>query len=144
MIVVIAILASIPVVAYNGVQDRANISRSLSDLGSLNKTVNLYYAENGSYPNTGMVWLSNYTNPNDYIPGVIPSIVSQLPQSKFATGGLTGSYMYRSNGTDYKVVAHTGKYSEYCWKVKASNPQLQDPLRDCWAYGYWSSGASSF
>lgn len=50
VIVVIAILATISVVAYNGVQDRAHDTAVKSDLSNFAKKIMLYHAEEGSYP----------------------------------------------------------------------------------------------
>ena len=41
VIVVIAILAAITVVAYNGIQERANSSKAKADLSQLAKAMNL-------------------------------------------------------------------------------------------------------
>ena len=50
VIVVIAILAAISIVAYNGIQERANATAVTSDLSNLSKKLELYAAENGAYP----------------------------------------------------------------------------------------------
>ena len=145
VIVVIAILAAITVVAYNGIRDRSDISRATGELNSLKKAIELYYAENGSYPNTSLAWRNSNDNPTDYIPGVVPTYIQKLPVSAHGTTGNTGAYLYRSsnNGVDYKIIAHTGRYTQLCGQVKAQSPQYIDPSRDCWAFGYWSSGGTS-
>jgi prepilin-type N-terminal cleavage/methylation domain-containing protein len=51
VIVVIAILATIVIVAYNGITNRANDSRRMSDLESISKTLEEQYVDTGSYPN---------------------------------------------------------------------------------------------
>lgn len=53
VIVVIAILAAISVVAYNGVQNRANDSAVQTDLSNFAKKMEMYKAENGTYPSSG-------------------------------------------------------------------------------------------
>jgi prepilin-type N-terminal cleavage/methylation domain-containing protein len=50
VIVVIAILAAIVVVAYNGVQGKANDSRRLQDIKSIVKALEIYKINTGSYP----------------------------------------------------------------------------------------------
>ena len=52
VIVVIAILAAITVVAYNGIQNRANDSAVQSDLTAMAKRISLFHVDNGRYPNT--------------------------------------------------------------------------------------------
>lgn len=56
VIVIIAILAAITIVAYNGVQKRARDSKRQSDVNVIVKALELYYADKGSFPNA-----SNYT-----------------------------------------------------------------------------------
>jgi prepilin-type N-terminal cleavage/methylation domain-containing protein len=50
VIVVIAILAAITVVAYNGVQQRARTANRLSAIRSIQKSLEAYRAINGVYP----------------------------------------------------------------------------------------------
>lgn len=50
VIVVIAILAAISVVAYTGIQNRANDTAVQSDVSNFAKKIQLYYAEYGEYP----------------------------------------------------------------------------------------------
>ena len=50
VIVVIAILAAITVVAYNGIQDRANDAIIKSDITAFAKKIKMYEVENERYP----------------------------------------------------------------------------------------------
>lgn len=50
VVVVIAILATITVVAYTGIQNRANDSAVQSDLSNIARKINMFYAVNGRYP----------------------------------------------------------------------------------------------
>lgn len=51
VIVVIAILAAISIVAYNGIQNRARNSARQEAVSTITKALELYYTENGFYPN---------------------------------------------------------------------------------------------
>lgn len=53
VIVVIAILAAISIVAYNGIQARALDSRMKSDLSAAANKFELYNVDNGAYPASG-------------------------------------------------------------------------------------------
>jgi prepilin-type N-terminal cleavage/methylation domain-containing protein len=53
VIVVIAILAAISIVAYNGIQERARDSQRYSDFSLMQKALKMYYADNGVYPKCG-------------------------------------------------------------------------------------------
>lgn len=50
VIVVIAVLASIVIVTYSGVSQRANETKLQSDLASINRQIEAYRASHGSYP----------------------------------------------------------------------------------------------
>lgn len=50
VIVVIAILAAISVVAYNGIQERGRDAQRISDIQSIVKGLELYKIQNGDYP----------------------------------------------------------------------------------------------
>jgi len=50
VIVVIAILAAISIVAYNGIQNRANDTAVQSDLSAIAKKLEIYKIDNGGYP----------------------------------------------------------------------------------------------
>ncbi len=54
VIVVIAILAAISIVAYTGIQERANNARVQSDLQAIDKIATVYSITNsGNYPSSG-------------------------------------------------------------------------------------------
>lgn len=53
VIVVIAILAAISIVAYNGIQQRARDTARKSDLASLAKALQFHAVDNGTYISTG-------------------------------------------------------------------------------------------
>lgn len=55
VIVVIAILASVTIVAFNGVQQRSRDARRVADANSVRKALEIYKFQNGRYP------LVNYT-----------------------------------------------------------------------------------
>jgi len=57
VIVVIAILAAISIVAYNGVQNRAEASKTSSAIGAYKKALQLYKIDEGVYPVTGAMCL---------------------------------------------------------------------------------------
>lgn len=54
VIVVIAILAAISIVAYNGIQQRANNTKTITAANQVVKAISGYIAANGTYPSTGI------------------------------------------------------------------------------------------
>ena len=144
VIVVIGILAAITIVAFNGVQDRGKATAKVSDIKALQKIVELYYAQNGTYPNTNNSWRFQRAVGNDFIPGVVPEFTTKLPE---VTDGPTGStsnntYIYRSNtaGTEYKLMrlyqasVPLGEYSNVPASMRDQNINLTD------RWGVWSPG----
>lgn len=144
VIVVIGILAAISIVAYSGVQDRAENARLQSGMSSVNKAIQLFYSENGTYPLTGVsVWRGYNSAINDnFVPGVAPKYINVTPQV-----GLTTQYptfIYRSDtGQDYKLIYIVSGTSVLPAAQTNNNP-LIDPVRSTRAWGYWSSGGASY
>ncbi len=66
VIVVIAILAAITVVAFNGIQDRAYAAKAGSAVDSALKVLELYKVDNGGYPITGGEYVCIGQQASDY------------------------------------------------------------------------------
>lgn len=63
VIVVISILATIAIMSYNGVKDRATAAKAASTLGSYVDILQIYYLNNGAYPVTsGNICLGETSN----------------------------------------------------------------------------------
>ncbi|MFZ1242583.1 MAG: prepilin-type N-terminal cleavage/methylation domain-containing protein [Candidatus Saccharimonas sp.] len=121
VIVVIAILAAISIVAYNGIQDRAKNIRVQSDIKQVATLIEMYYTQEGTYPSTGS--LSNvYSDANCTFAADsdgaktkqwVPGITETLPQNPGLVGtgvsALGGCYLYSSNGTEYILSAWNAK-----------------------------------
>lgn len=65
VIVVIAMLAAISIVAYNGIQDRAARSTTTSAIASYTKAINLYLQDKGLYPDHTNACLGGSLNDNN-------------------------------------------------------------------------------
>jgi len=78
VIVVIAILAAITIVSYNGVQSRAKDSSRDSGAKTIRTVLELYKADNGGYPNAcgGVNIGCNVTNLASFL---VPAYTSSLP-----------------------------------------------------------------
>lgn len=134
VIVVIAILAAISVVAYNGIQNRANNTKVQSDMRQVAKLIEVYNAQNGSYPSTGdihNVFTDNNctlaTDDNGYrgvnwVPNM-SGLTSALPQNPGLQGtglGGAGCYTYSSDGISYILSA---------WNAKRGGPSTDTMYR---------------
>lgn len=86
VIVVIAILAAVSIVAYNGIQSRARSSEASAALAQAKKKLELYKVNAGNYPPTGSLADAGVTN------------------------GSVG-YQYTSDGTTYCITGTAGNVS---------------------------------
>lgn len=119
VITVIAILAAITIVAYNGVQERAQNVRRLSDIKSVQRVIEVYQTEHGTYPQTTTNPKANWRaadvlTDDDCTNGSstanwIPAVAEKLPQSgavkPIGADGKTGCYLYVSDGKEYVLSA---------------------------------------
>ena len=115
VIVVIAVLAAITIVAYNGIQGRANDSRRLEDIKSIAKALELYKVNTGSYPNvvstqdglgnyisSGWETSTNCTTATDFLAVLRTSgVASSVPLDPKNGGNATNTTPTRSS-TSYE------------------------------------------
>jgi prepilin-type N-terminal cleavage/methylation domain-containing protein len=152
VIVVIAILAAIVIVAYNGVQAKARDNRRYVDMQSIQKALEVYKTLNGNYP--------NYDSGNESPDGWESSYVTGTFIKALKTGGAittttpvdpinnsTSYYRYyRYNAGQYGCDATRGDY--YVLQIKkldattaAAGPGFQCSGRNWAASGSWTSGS---
>ncbi|MEK1913367.1 sulfatase-like hydrolase/transferase [Pseudomonas sp. S1Bt23] len=116
------------------------------DLTEIRKALEKYrQAHNGAYPvSDGFDGL--YTvwgrSAKDWIRGLAPTYIRVLPQDPLISKDGDSQYLYRSNGVYYKLIAHGP--TDSCQVAMRVAPELVDPMRQCWAFGYWSSEARSW
>ena len=77
VIVVIAILAAITIVAYNGIQGRAYSSAVQYDLNAIAKNLEIYKLDNGTYPpsNPGLISMKVKVSGGSYAVGMYRNLV---------------------------------------------------------------------
>lgn len=114
VIVVIAILAAITIVAYNGIQQRARDAERNTEMKTIEKALALYFVDNGGYPTC-----SNTT----YVPGtttggcsfsavtgsLVPKYLSAMPVDPINTGN--DRYMYAYGYRKTGATSYTGDAS---------------------------------
>lgn len=115
VITIIGILSGMGVVVYSRAQAKARDGRRRADLTNLQQAVEMHYADNLSYPSTGGVWwgqCSDYGSrtatcgANTFIPNICPTYIANIPKDPKADASGSDCYLYRSNGTDYMILAH--------------------------------------
>ena len=141
VIVVIAVLAAITIVAFNGVSERAANAKIMNDLKSMHKLIESYYAKYGTYPATAG-WSYSSSNPTNFIPSVSTEFSTQLPQ--LTKGTLTGGncYVYNSTGTNYKLIRLNQNPSISAAELSGVPASMKDHYNGVDRYGYWSPGGS--
>ncbi|MBF0481012.1 MAG: hypothetical protein HQK81_03600 [Desulfovibrionaceae bacterium] len=118
--------------------------RRMKDLKILKDSLEKYHEDHGGYPVSrgfdGLFTLWGEAR-SDWIVGLAPKYISQLPRDPRNNFDPANQYLYKSDGTDYKLIAH---HPGDCDNAKIDNPALVDPVRDCFAYGIWTSGAEKW
>ena len=101
VIVVIAVLASVSVSAFSGVQQRTRDARRVSDMQAIVKTLEMYKTQTGNYPiastvNTIAGWEASSINPSQFLSGLkTAGIVSSVPVDPINTGTVGKGFVYR-------------------------------------------------
>lgn len=125
VIVVIAILAAITLVAYNGIQAKANDSRRLQDVSDIEKSLLLYKINNGSFPASA---------PN---PGNSSFEISTDPGFLSSLASVDGNHVFSSpSGSTYYY--HTFAAGQY------GCPASMGPFYVLWIQGMQSQQAEKF
>lgn len=142
VIVVIAILAAITIVAYNGVQGRSTFSRVQSELASINKALKMYHAENGSYPVTGTASAVNWqyscsTGITNFISGINQYAILPQAPCKGSNPSTDDTWLYGSDGVGYKLL-HLRPASAIASFVPTSMREFRYSVAQP-TYGYWTS-----
>jgi prepilin-type N-terminal cleavage/methylation domain-containing protein len=101
VIVVIAILAAITVVAYNGIQVRARDSQRLQDIKSIEKALRIYLVQNGSFFSSQAAGQWDHSNmTGGFLTTLVSSgTVSKVPLDPTNTGYHQYYYYYYGAGT---------------------------------------------
>lgn len=118
----------------------------LSDLSSIPYALEEYKIKHRSYPissDGGSGWDGFYSKYGesrpDWIRGLVPEFLPSLPRDPRMNKQNSEQYLYRSDGANYKLIAHS---PDDCNEVSKIFPMLVDPIRNCWAYGYWTVKAA--
>jgi len=141
LLVVIAIIGLLAAFIYTnvtGAMAKGRDARRKSDLSEMQKAVELYYVDNGKYPNTNGQWWGVCVNggnhdisgANAYIPGLTPKYMRELPVDPLDFRTDWSGYLYRSDGLNYKILSHqTGPES-----FPLISQSFYDPVRPTWAW----------
>ena len=126
------------------VSPRPQRSLRLQHLTSIREALEKYYEAEKSYP-CSKAWdgiQSDWGRSTaDWIPGLVPRFLPELPRDPRPGSDPTQQYLYRSDGTNFKLIAHA---PDDFISVTTEHPDFADPTRPGWAYGFWSQGAAGW
>lgn len=111
VIVVIAILASITIISYNGIQARATSASIVSFLNKASKQLAMSYINNDRYPDTLSATPEGpITTPDDMIISYVPDNTAIPPTYTLSVTSKNIGYMASSSSAPSQLVA--GKFSQ--------------------------------
>lgn len=164
VIVIIAILAAITIVAYNGIQQRARDSQRATDARTIINALATYAVVNSAYPSTSpstrAAVCATHTNGYDYSDATDATWLTNLTKSDGGittipvapNNGCTSYYSYLAPGpTSYGCPSRTTPY--YVLQITgaegASPPSDAVPLGQTWrpcagATAGWSTSATNW
>lgn len=157
---VLGVLAAGVLVAVNPFEQfaRSRDSSRKSSIKLIGDALERYRVVSGRYPSTpGGGWCGAQGSPwgalcgVDWVPGLVASgELKALPQDPKVGERIAcsradyTSFIYRSNGTDYKLIAHCALESR-AGRQSCSptiNDQFCDPARPTYSWAIWSSNTS--
>jgi prepilin-type N-terminal cleavage/methylation domain-containing protein len=151
---VLGILATSVLTAINplGQFQKGRNSTRRTDLKQLQEAIERYRVAIGRYPQTpGSGWCGDPGSfwPNcgaDYIPGLVAAgEIKNLPQDPKVgeivrcSSAQHTTYLYRSNGTDYKLIAHCSPEG----RLDPADP-FADPRRPTYSWAVYSPGGANW
>ncbi len=139
VIAIISLLSSIVMASLSSTKKRARTTESLVELRSVDNALLAYFAENGSYPTSGGNWdgyISAYGDSlgDNWIPALVQKYIPSLSREPLNSSISSQQYIYNSDGVSYKLIWHA---VEDISSVQTAYPNLLDPVRPSYSYGYW-------
>lgn len=125
----------------------SELPQEVRDLVYIVHALHKYRMEHQSYPissRQGSGWdgfKSIYgESASNWIKGLEPGYIEKLPRDpRLYDDGMHG-YFYISNGAKYKLIVHLAEENNLKY-VKKYFPNLIDPVRPTYSYGFWTRNA---
>ena len=161
---IVAITATIGVMSFGTAQRNARNNKRKADIKALQTALETYYIDNRLYPSTcgggatscaanGAGWwgdLATYgSHTTNYVPLISPTYIRQLPhdpKTGLANTALSSgcnatqtNYIYRSNGTDYKLIINCTPEG-----TLSATDEFRDPSRLTYAWQVSTLGAANW
>ena len=108
VIAIIGLLASVVLVAVNHARTSARVAKRKADVKQLRKALEIYFQDNGAYPNHGTVGNPNSaTDIQNLGSFLVPKYVLHLPDDPSANPK-NYEYIWGNNGADYGILVPFG------------------------------------
>lgn len=148
VIAIIGLLSTMAIVGLNSSRLKARDAERRFDLNQMTKALMLYWEDNGVYPTTAGAWwgtCSSYgshgtSGASGWIPNIAPAYVAVLPTDPNPIGA-SYCYLYRSDGTNYKILAY--ETVESTRPVPVSDA-MRDPAGRVNSFAVYTTGASAW
>ncbi len=135
VVIVLGILAVVAIPNFAKAKDESSDGIRLTQMRAVADALEKYYGKYDAYP-VSNGWSGDaptyggkgYEGASGYIPNLAPEFLKSLPQDPTVVPVKGKGYLYRSNGRDYKMLAHQ--------TPKSYDPEhpLYDPKRPTWAW----------
>ena len=137
VVAIIGLLASIVLSALSTAQAKARDSRRATDIASVMKALEIYYSDNGEYPQVGGGGGITFSDTTDY-----PNIVDML--SKYISP-LPKDPLGNTWNNDYVYITPDNSKSSYGIRVRFETIHQSSHYKDTWGdygYGWCLTGAN--
>lgn len=114
VLAIIAMFISVALTALATARSKGRDAKRKADMVQMQTALELYFNTYDTYPSTSGNWWGvsvsggghDVTGSNGYIPDLAPDFISKLPVDP--TNNSTGfsGYLYRSDGSNYKLLSH--------------------------------------
>jgi type II secretory pathway pseudopilin PulG len=152
VVAIVALIATIGIVVYTNAKKNARDSKRKLGLCGIQTALNLYYQDNSAYPVVPTWWgtcanggSKGTSGPNGYIPNLAPAYIEKLPTDPTGknlfpaicgAGDGWACYIYYSDGTNYKLLAHCTPESA----MPTAGDPFYDPVRPTYAFTVCNTG----
>ena len=113
----------------------------MDDLKEVRSALAQYKRANNSYP-VSQGWDGLYSkwgaSSPEWIKGLVPEFIDELPRDPRKDTDPEHQYLYKSDGKDFKLITHRPDDFN---QAKEKHPDLIDPARNTWAWGFWTKEA---
>ena len=120
--------------------------KRLSDLVTINDALKAFHATTGAYPNAFDGLKGVIDRGKDWIPGLAPDFLPELPHDPGGAPDNNGpQYFYVSDGVGYKLIAHgVGADGSNVEVLGVKIDPARSNEKGFWAYGFWTETFSKF